>query len=350
MAPYTNIVLDAQKILSKLEIFADEGSVQEASKGNSIHYTFLKDGLPALLIVFKKANGKVTLQVSAGQNPSVSELAAAAILGDTAQPVVDNATITVEKWSGEKFEALVNYLVEECEASKCDPQVNESVRSTQVKVIGCQGDSISLTFFESTSKLLVQGRPVLLIREAVSFIGSYSDVNSALYLEYLDKIFGTTTDIGVVEAAIKCESPNSYVFEGQTFKKILISAYQMLGCNIDFADGNVYIFDAFRALEYFIKQLFYKNGKQIDSRDGFSGLFKANATRSCFKLIIPFACGATTAAIEECYGYYVANRHEGFHASAVPMMTQILKPSEAKSKAKRALELIECHCAALAKV
>lgn len=72
---FKNLSINFDIIPIKLDEYADDGSVKHSFKGAAHHFSFRKDGNEALIIVYKKNDGRVTIQAS-GKNLELSSSAA----------------------------------------------------------------------------------------------------------------------------------------------------------------------------------------------------------------------------------------------------------------------------------
>lgn len=341
---YKNLALNITLILPKLREFC-EGECAEISKGQEIHYNFAKDGKPCLIILYKKNGGLVTLH-PAGKNPEISAHAIDFIIKSLTVGGKKSFCLSLPGYTKEKLDTIVQYLTVECGAEISEEYTAQS-RCGSLKVKGKQGDVLTFNLYTSTGTLTVQGRPVLLASELVTFLAEDEATTQEEIFGHLTEIFGTTTQADEAQGILSREYPHANRYSGPNLKKLMGTAISMRGLPIEVDDYSVISAPALRALEAFMKKAVltatnenWQNFEKVFNRVSQNPLkYQLKEERRT-----QIACPTTCTALEECYPHYVAHRHGTFHASGVDEATRIIKNrAEAIAILETALGLIESH-------
>lgn len=344
---YKDLVLTFDQIMNHLVAYADPNTIQKQEKGNGTHFSFKKDGKDVLLVAFKNKKGLMTLSSSQGANNDISEKIAKDIVENISKPVSKNVTITIERCNLKSVEELISYLVGEQHATIHDTKENENAHATIWTLDGIEGDSLTFSFFETTQKLLIQGRPAFLIQEAISYIGTWDFITDEMHVQHINKVFDMQCALETIKDRAQADYPHLYLFSDSSMKKILNTAIQIQQTNVPYEDPCILLFSPLRAMECFIKSLFYKKNITITTQP-FQAYFERNAQKSTFKIKENYEKIIDSKeycdAIGECFSFYTANRHSAFHGSGQPGLTKILDQASALSIAQRALSIMETHC------
>jgi len=345
MSSYKNLSLTIEEINTKLIEFADKDSVKQERKGANQHFSFKKDGNDALFIVYFLKTGLLTLSPS-GKDKALSEEALTFIVSGSKQPKVNNAIITIDSCEHEKCLELITFLCEENYATQ-EEKKNNTNASITYKVKRQTGDTLTITHYSTTKKLLIQGRPLRLVSKALNYIATWDFVTEETHMEYIGKIFGIECARQDIPNRANSDYPNLYAYVDSKLKKSLNTVIQLSQCRINFEDPSVILFPAVRAMEGYIKALFFEYEIDIGKQSMHSH-FKNNSTNTTFTLIDKSKSKIIDTkkqkAIEECFSFYNTNRHRYVHADANPELTAIPSMVQALSIAQQALEIMEKHC------
>ncbi|WP_027367635.1 RNase LS family HEPN domain-containing protein [Desulfocurvibacter africanus] len=343
MANYKDLQINSELIPIKLKEYADGGAVTISRKNTATHYAFLKDGKKVLLIVHVKNSGKVTLQPSGADMPAAEQ--AAQFIADGCHSIkIKDFNLTLKGYTAGKFSLLVDYLVEECGASIIDHREDDGKISRRVQ--GRQGDKLMCTLY-ANGTLLVQGAPVVLAWELLTFLVEDDKITEAEMLGYLGDVFGTKATPQEAQEVCVRECASAYAFAGSDLKKLLSTAISMHGMPIMVEDYSVISFPALKALELFMKAIVLKacDERWNDFSDKFDKVAQAPLTyklQSDTRRLL--SCQKTCDALEACYPHYRAHRHGTFHADGLDGGTRILENRvQALDISQKALALIDYY-------
>ncbi|EOD00003.1 type II toxin-antitoxin system RnlA family toxin [Caldisalinibacter kiritimatiensis] len=236
----------------------------------------------------------------------------------------------------EKVEFLIEYLnsIKGVELVK-----NETVNNgygTLYQFNSNIGDKITLTYYETTDKLLYQGKIMKLYIEVKNLLEGL--VNSQNIKEQYSKKLNI--DKENIENELKELLPNSYHKLHPTILDFLYDSLVFSKLQIPVKEYSSYVFPALKALEGYIKILFGNNEIRVENKLGFAKIvngkrtpyFITNGTNKfkyrLNKSIVSINCPKTCAALEECYNYFNKNRHSLFHTDQILCTTTVLTRKE----------------------
>ncbi len=326
---FKNLNIDQSRIDEVIQEWCGIDDKPEAtSKGNGYHYRVKKDGNEALIVLYKKTDGTITIDPSVGKNPELSK--------ELAEHIVDKCLITKRKSfslsfrdvNEETYNLLRDFLTENIKAEIVEEK-NTSLQK-QLKVKGPFKDELSIIYYNNKT-VLIQGKPLNLYVETKLF---FYDI---LSFEEVVKTEADTyeIDIKVQDIRVELESylPNSYSFLDDRIIKIITPALTLAKLEIVLEDYSSFAFPALRGLEGYIRKLLTAKGNEnhVKSCGKLGSLFRKDHDN--IERLQEFArddieCDMTVAALEKSYNLWISKRHPYFHVDTRTEMTPIIWKKE----------------------
>lgn len=317
---FKNMLLNKTLILDTAVEFASEHINGFEPDRTSI--TVVRDGFEKIKIYGEKSvvfdlyyvkGGGTTLAISGTQyNKNVSEkfghflLSSKCKMGDRK----DNMHFIVKDVSLENFETLIELLDELEDIASVDLKV-ERDSSIQYAINGIHKDSNMVTYYKTTNKILVQGKPL----PAFSLIVYV--INLLIPQEQIIETFNTYYSLDIeksnIEELFSIVLPNSHNLHTGNYRKLLLQALYNSQVDGDMFDYTHLIFPALKALEGHLEKILRTKGiereykkfnmfHQPTSNYELKEVHKNNITDTSF-----------VRYVEKCYNYFTSKRHGYFH-------------------------------------
>lgn len=251
------------------------------------------------------------------------------------------------KMSKSFFDSLIELLRELPTVSVSEPE-DKGNNGVIYRVKTDFGDSVTLTYFKSTSRMFYQG----LLMKLYSIIKSYLfTLNNTI----------TETDLGLEDSTLeakiqhhlKMNFPKGWSSLEPTIQGFIKDGFTLVEVNTKLSDYAAWVMPIIRVLEYRIKKVCLDYGVIIDDTKGFkyyTNIAKPKAVDWIF--IMDFPTDTVTGVnpnitsmpqdakdtIVECYDFLRKNRHEMFH------VTQILVGIKLVETRTEALNTIIAAC------
>lgn len=214
------------------------------------------------------------------------------------------------------------------------------------------GDSVTLTYFKSTSRMLYQG----LMMKLYSIIKSYVlTLNNTITISETD--LGEQALEDKVQRHLKTYFPKGWSSLEPTIQGFIKDGFTLVEVNTKLSDYAAWVMPIMRVLEYRIKKICLDYGVIIDDPKGFryyTNTASPRATEWIFAM--DFSTDTVTGVnprisnmpqvakdtIVECYEFLRKNRHEMFHATQILAGIKLVETSaEALQMIIAASEIIE---------
>lgn len=181
------------------------------------------------------------------------------------------------------------------------------------KFTGSYNDEFVAHYYYTTNKVMLQGRPLILFNEIVSYITELIDLGE------IPKLFNTFYNVEIekdhVESMYDTYFPNSCAEHPPKLKKVLHQGIYNLHLEGDMYDLSFLAFPGLRALEGHLKLIFSKFNIQLENNRFSMYNFDANVGKHKLDEESVNKIGDTNKIkyLERAYGYYNRNRHSLFH-------------------------------------
>ena len=303
---------------------AECGQCEYLERSSKAHRATYTENDCAVMVDFLFAkDGTTTINTKIGSSQEVGEQLAIYLKNELVDDSRKTVHLTIKNIEGEVFEDLITFL-EELQNEESDlPAVSvtsfaEDATRKAVKAITHYRDSLTLTHYRTTNKLLVQGKPLYGYAQVSYFLSEYTDLNGFLDIVYKGEASPDTVDIDEdeVETALRALLPSAYDKLGTGILNLISTSYMLRDASIDLPDYSCYVFPVLRALEGVMRRLLSERGLYVrDFKWSFGEVLKHERGRYIVKdqYRIEFDDDGFCAALELCYDYYHQQRHGLFH-------------------------------------
>lgn len=338
-----------ERLEEMMKVFGDISKspcINETS--NQYIYTINCNSIAVSVTVYFRKDKTITcVPQGSGESRKKSEEIVSYIKENADYNNVSSGTFTCE-CTKEKFENLKDYL---CKLDGVNLQKDEDKGQNghMLQFNSNIGDKITLTFWETKSKMLFQGYLMLLHVEVKSFMSAYGYVKTELEETDVNK---KTQNESMVNNIIQRYMPQSYSKLDQLLQDYIYDSVAQVVLKNDLREYSAWTFPILKALEGRIKQVLAYNNIRINDKKGFKiklddnrdyNIFSYNGTEYFIdSSIISINDVNTLNTLVECYSYLCRNRNTTFHVSQVLNFTRkISNKEEAEAIIYETCKLIE---------
>lgn len=303
-----------------------------------------------MVAIFQKQDGTTTFQAIGKNTELTNQLISE--LEKRGYPVTSDVKAFSMYVGSEWIKKTVDYLIRLTTKENYgfyDSKVNNG--NTIHSYTSAIGDKLTLTECPD-GKLLVQGKPLYLYNEFLSFISYSPNVN-------MDEIVAATksfvnsgvTDASAARAKMAALMPKAYnsgVID-DTIWKVFSPSMALIDVESSMEDYSCVMFPALRALEGYLYYLLDEIGEtitlhrivgnlfQVDPNDPNQFLMKRNPSANANRKGPQYK-----PALEEVYTYFNKHRHVSFHMSQIFIDTKVISnKQEAIDTVNEVADLIE---------
>ncbi len=209
------------------------------------------------------------------------------------------------------FEAIMELL---CES---DFHKSHKIKTTdtfeQYKFEGHYGDKLTVHYYLSTNKIMLQGRPLLLFTEAMSLVTEL--IESEEIPHFFNENYEITIQKSDVEQQFEYYFPNSYNKHPVKINRVLHQAVYNLQIKGDMFSYSYLVFPALKALEGHLKYLL--NNYNIPLNQNKFSMFSKVQGGQQYNLRSKYFSNigdlSKVGYLERAYNFYNIHRHTLFH-------------------------------------
>lgn len=343
---YINKVSLEKRLSDYCEIIGTEVKNQ---KNQQTRYTLEKDEVTFYIDVYFRADNTITINpIGNGDSIQLSNEIYGIIRDSDEYKDVTNGTFSTEM-SYEVFEQLLDFLKQlpGVTQGRCEDKGNNGIIT---KFTTDFGDSTTLTYYRSTSKMFYQGRVMNLYPIIKTFIAPLVRETSGTTLDF----GGSRQETGsTVEEYISENLPHGYSFLDPIMAGFVRDTFTLVVASPQLNDYASWLMGIMRVLEHRIKDICHSNDLIIDDEKGFSYFLDTGKTKMLFspdnngghvvnKELKSKLDTDTCDLLERCYKHLKENRHEVFHVKQITSGTVLIPTSElAIATITETCELIE---------
>lgn len=258
--------------------------------------------------------GGTSIDTSSGGNKDIKEEIKVFISSDSecALGEVDspNKFFVAPNIEYKDFDAIIE-LLKESEFSKGHRSESFPNHYTH-KFTGKYDESLTIHYYTTTNKTMVQGKPLLLFNEALTFISELID------LEEIPKVFNDLYKINIekdfIEEQYEHYFPNSHHIFSNKMKKVLFQAVYNIQIKGEMYDQTFLVFPALKALEGYLKIELQSHSIPLNNNK--FNMFEKSVTSDRYKLKEEFEHNISNdkkTHLEDSYNFYRKHRHNLFH-------------------------------------
>lgn len=341
--------IDLEELIKQycIENYGDEYEIGELeqNKKNTIQYSIkvTVDSKIATLNFYKNGDGTVSIVYKVGKNQDISNEIAKYIKTNGVKDDRKSIQLSLDNINEESFNLLLEYI-EGLNVNKIEDLEIPYGHKYKFKSVECN-DELTLTYYKSKEKLLLQGKPIYIYSEVIAFLSAFMGFEDVI--KNHSKVYNIDINPKEVRDDMRENLEESYSFIGETLSKVLSPVFVFRKLEIQLDDYSSFVFPALKTLEGYLKKILFNNGINIETKfnifkkDEITGKFvideiKCNNYHRC-----TINCDRTVSAVEEVYNFLFSNRHPMFHANFIVDSTMIVEDrSEAEKIITDSLELI----------
>lgn len=260
-------------------------------------------------------NGTSSIDLSSGGKSELKKQIADFIISDPKCVIgnihEENKCFIADNITIEDFTVINDMLRESEFCASVEVQQDEAHKI--YKIIGKHNDRITVNYYSSNGKIMIQGRPLLLFNEAIIIITELID------LDKLPKLFSNNFEISVskqnIDHYFQHFFPYSYDKLALNLKKILHQAVYNLQLEGDMYDYTYLAFPAFKGLEGHLKITLHEKGVHLE-KNRFN-MYKPDEKWGKYKLKECARQKINNQILvdyfERAYNFYNRQRHSLFH-------------------------------------
>ena len=219
------------------------------TKSNNNVYDVSFDGRSLFMSVFINKQGKVTLKVKEGKEQEEKELLARYIVNSPKcqiQGDTKNKSISFKNIDFDDFNSVIDIIKEEEWCRSFIPSENNAIKLSY-KAIGRYRDVLTINYFKTTNKVMLQGLPLEVFNYATSYFNELLEVDEVI--NTMNEACNETIGVTAIDDKFKSVMPNSYGKHTDKLEKSLIKSVYNLEATCQDLTCTELIFEPLRALE-----------------------------------------------------------------------------------------------------
>jgi len=332
---FKELNLDRSRLKEFLDKFCQNNNIPKpeysevSTSTNRVKYDH--DGGEVMVDFYFNKNGTTTINTKLGKHPDKGEILAIYLKNNLVNDDRKSVFVTVKNIDETVFETMLEFFQElKNEDSETTPisiitNPEDPLKKT-VRATSQYNDSLTITYYKTTNKLLIQGKPLYGYDQATYFLSKYTDLDGFVDIvskgEENENILEVNTD--KVEAELKALLPNAYPQLADGILKMLRTSWTLKDMSIPLPDYSCYVFPSLRALEGIMKTLLFDCDYSIEANNNnsFGGIFYKDDRQNSYLVKADFrneiGNDKVCDALEVCYPYFKEQRHELFHTNDLP--------------------------------
>ncbi|WP_427874306.1 type II toxin-antitoxin system RnlA family toxin [Flavobacterium sp. MMS24-S5] len=314
------------------------GYTVEDKPGNLKICKFIKTGeKQAQLNIYENNDGTTTLFFGVGQNQELSKKIAEEIVKISAIKDFKSHSFYIKSIRNEDFEALVEILIEYGNA--IDEEITDG-KKTIIKIRGKQGDKIVITK-HSNNAFQVQGKPMLLFNEIIEVLSEFMAFDEIIQQQLT--FYETNLTTADIRGELEAKLPNAFHLIEDKLKIIITPCLALQKIDVQLEDYSTFAYPILRAIEGILKQIFLKNGKIVDYKEGFGKFIVKENGRYILETEFEKELNNIGIANKICnlYKYYNIHRHSLFHIDEDIISSKVVSLQEANNIIATSLAIID---------
>ena len=296
--------------------------------GNHHRLPFVVDGKNAFLDIYQKNDGTTTLTPT-GSNMDLSSRFKEAIELRGYKTTSDVKSYTIFL-TDDCIRNVIDFLSGLC---KDNYDMREDTEKTIHQFVSVIGDKLTLTIFKD-NKVLIQGKPLLLYNEFLSYISYSPKVEMNDIIKVTNTFIDTNANVETTREKLAELMPTAY--RGKVHDviwKLFSPALVLIEGNKILEDYTCYVFPVLRALEGYLQFLLGEKNIIIDKKHDFGTVFKPDSSGSTTfivinKYITQIGSQSYKEVLEEIYNYFRMNRHVLFHVDQIFISTRMIEDKQ----------------------
>jgi len=300
-------------------------------KGNQWRFAFQAEGKDGIIDIYQKGDGSTTFRPT-GKNIEYAEKLKSVVEQHGMKNTSENKNYTI--FLGEELLSdVVEYLKQLSQTKKTE---NDNGDRMIYQFAGRIGDKLTLTVFKDY-KVGVQGKPLYLYNEFVSFISLASSISVNDVVDITNAFNDTEVEVSDARAKMSELLPNAYNSGkiDETIWKLFSPSVILIEDDKVLDDYSCWVFPVLRALEGYLKFLLGEKNIIVDKRHNFASVFRQAVQgdeKSDYVLLAKHKATIKSTSYEEVletiYNYFRRNRHTIFHVEQVVVATRLIEEKQ----------------------
>ena len=294
------------------------------------------DGQECIIDFFIKKDGKIRI-MPIGKNVQIANKVLEFIKGKTIDANIDSKTCVITCES-----SIINQLIEYFE-TECNELVEVTVNSKNIKFKGYNGDTVTCTFYEKNSKLVIQAKPLSTFSLIITFLSQVDGISMNDIISATNELTNQKISQEVIREDMKSILKNSYEYLDEALKKSIAGSLILLKRKDYSEDYSGYVTGEFKALEGYLKKVLTQKYKyKFDKKNkNFFMFAKDESGLSAVDKDIDLSDNEKEC-LNELYNIYQNKRNVYLHGTIDPSQTKIVENiSEVQSLSNQILTTIE---------
>lgn len=294
------------------------------------------DGQECTIDFFIKKDGKVRIMPIGKNIPTTNKLLEF-IKEKTIDASIDSQTcvITCE-------DSTIKQLVEYFE-TECNELVKVIINSNNIKFRGYNGDTVTCTFHEKSSKLVIQAKPLSTFSLIITFLSQIDGIGMNEIVNATNELTNQKISQEVIRDDMKSILKNSYKYLDEALKKSIAGSLILLKRKDYSEDYSGYVTGEFKALEGYLKKILTKHYKyKFDKKTKSFWMFAKDENGLSAIDKDTNLSDSEKDCLNKLYNIYQNKRNVYLHGTIDPAQTKIVQNiSEVQSLSNQILATIE---------
>lgn len=234
-------------------------------------------------------------------------------------------------------DSLLEFVQEEC-IGIIECNQNNNI----YKFTGYNGDVVTFTFYSSTNKAMIQGKPFQAFGIITTFLSETSELSLDEVIALNSTFAGTNTPTSVIRSELQNRINKAYLFLDEALLKSISGSLTLLKQRASCEDYSGCLAGCFKALEgYLGKILIYKYNYTLKRRDKFGMFYIDKSTRKAEIDENGAVSNECRIELKKLYSIYCNKRNVYLHSTVEPSQTRVIETlTEAKDIADDILNAI----------
>ena len=231
---------------------------------------------------------------------------------------------------------LIAYIEDECHGLVSLIQNNNIY-----KFIGYNSDELTFTFYPTTNKAMIQGKPFHTYSIIVSYLSSLDEYSFEEIVEINNAFTDMNTPSDSIRNLMKTKLENAYTYLDEALLKSISGSLTMLKQKESSEDYTGCVTGEFKALEGYLKKILTKKYKyKLTRNKTFKMFYKSNGNSSDIELDQNID-EPSKKQLNNLYSMYSNKRNVYLHSTIDPSQTRIMSTlKEAKDLSEEILNII----------
>ena len=297
---------------------------------------FYTNGQECSIDFFIKKNGKVRIQ-PVGKNIEYTKNLLEFFKTKTMNANVEAKTCTID-CEETVINNLIKYIKEDC-----GQLVKVVQKNNIIKFEGYNGDTVTCTFYKTTSKLMIQAKPLYTFSLVVCYLSQFDIIKIDDIIQISNSVSGQNLSKEVIRNEMKGILVNSYDYLDEALRKSISGSLILLKRKEYSEDYTGYVTGEFKALEGYLKKILNKkyNYTFDKNKPNFFMFAKNSQGKSAIDMDSRLSDDKKNA-LNSLYKIYKNKRNVYLHGKIDPSQTRIIENlSEAQSLSDEILSSIE---------